>query len=189
MKAYLWSADGGPPPPATKHKWRRFVERRLPTVVIYLMIANAGRHRALPSRRGDGSERACRRPVETIRRRHRDRSAQAQGRGAPLHFAVGRGVPIRFAGAIRHRDLQRHLERRREPDRDPQYQVSAQAQFHPYASPGDRSRTTSSCWALESPVICARSSRNSRPSRFIRRHASRSRTRSAKPRSKGWAKK
>jgi regulator of protease activity HflC (stomatin/prohibitin superfamily) len=39
MKAYLWSVDGEPPPTATKHKWRRFAERRLPTVVIYLMIA------------------------------------------------------------------------------------------------------------------------------------------------------
>jgi regulator of protease activity HflC (stomatin/prohibitin superfamily) len=40
MKAYLWSLDDKPPPPATKHSiWRRFVERHLPTFVIYLMVA------------------------------------------------------------------------------------------------------------------------------------------------------
>ena len=39
MKAYLWSVDEPPRPIATKHKWRRFIERRLPTIVIYLMIA------------------------------------------------------------------------------------------------------------------------------------------------------
>jgi regulator of protease activity HflC (stomatin/prohibitin superfamily) len=41
MKAYLWSVDREslPPPATTKSKWRRFVERRLPTIVIYLMIA------------------------------------------------------------------------------------------------------------------------------------------------------
>jgi hypothetical protein len=36
MKAYFWSADEGLPPP--KHKWRRFVEQRLPSVVIFLMM-------------------------------------------------------------------------------------------------------------------------------------------------------
>src|SRR5712691_6291081 len=40
MKAYLWSLDGKPPPPAAKQSWwRRFVERHLPTFVIYLMVA------------------------------------------------------------------------------------------------------------------------------------------------------
>jgi regulator of protease activity HflC (stomatin/prohibitin superfamily) len=39
MKAYVWSVDGELPPTATKSKWRRFAERRLPTIVIYLMIA------------------------------------------------------------------------------------------------------------------------------------------------------
>ena len=39
MKAYLWSVDEPPRPIATKDKWRRFIERRLPTIVIYLMIA------------------------------------------------------------------------------------------------------------------------------------------------------
>ena len=37
MKAYLWSVDGNPPP--TRSRWRRFVDRYLPTVVIYLMVA------------------------------------------------------------------------------------------------------------------------------------------------------
>jgi prohibitin 2 len=34
-----WSLDGTPPPtPATRHRWRRFVEHHLPFVVIYLMV-------------------------------------------------------------------------------------------------------------------------------------------------------
>jgi regulator of protease activity HflC (stomatin/prohibitin superfamily) len=36
MKAYLWPADGTAPPPS---RWRRFAERHLPSVVIYLMVA------------------------------------------------------------------------------------------------------------------------------------------------------
>jgi regulator of protease activity HflC (stomatin/prohibitin superfamily) len=38
MKAYLYSLDGEPPPTRTQHRWRRFVERHLPSVVIYLMV-------------------------------------------------------------------------------------------------------------------------------------------------------
>jgi regulator of protease activity HflC (stomatin/prohibitin superfamily) len=38
MRAYLWSLDG-PPPTTAREKWRRFVERHLPSVVIYLMVA------------------------------------------------------------------------------------------------------------------------------------------------------
>jgi prohibitin 2 len=38
MKAYLWS-DGTPPPATRQARWRRFVERHLPSVVIYLMVA------------------------------------------------------------------------------------------------------------------------------------------------------
>ena len=36
MKAYLWSVDGNPPP--TRSRWRRFVDRYLPSFVIYLMV-------------------------------------------------------------------------------------------------------------------------------------------------------
>jgi regulator of protease activity HflC (stomatin/prohibitin superfamily) len=36
MKAYLWPVDGTTPPPS---RWRRFAERHLPSVVIYLMVA------------------------------------------------------------------------------------------------------------------------------------------------------
>src|SRR6266481_4293724 len=39
MKAYLWPVDGTPPPTTTPSRWRRFVERHLPSVVIYLMVA------------------------------------------------------------------------------------------------------------------------------------------------------
>jgi len=39
MKAYIWSVDGRPPPTTARDRWRRFVERHLPSVVIYLMVA------------------------------------------------------------------------------------------------------------------------------------------------------
>ncbi len=38
MKAYLWS-DKMPPPATRRARWRRFAERHLPSVVIYLMVA------------------------------------------------------------------------------------------------------------------------------------------------------
>jgi regulator of protease activity HflC (stomatin/prohibitin superfamily) len=38
MKAYLWPVDGMPPP-TTSPRWRRFIERYLPMVVVYLMVA------------------------------------------------------------------------------------------------------------------------------------------------------
>jgi regulator of protease activity HflC (stomatin/prohibitin superfamily) len=38
MKAYLWPVDGMLPP-ATPSRWRRFIERYLPMVVVYLMVA------------------------------------------------------------------------------------------------------------------------------------------------------
>jgi regulator of protease activity HflC (stomatin/prohibitin superfamily) len=39
MKAYLWSVDGRPPPTTARDKWRRFIERHLPVVVIFMMVA------------------------------------------------------------------------------------------------------------------------------------------------------
>ena len=39
MKAYMWPVDGTPPPTTTPSRWRRFVERHLPSLVIYLMVA------------------------------------------------------------------------------------------------------------------------------------------------------
>jgi regulator of protease activity HflC (stomatin/prohibitin superfamily) len=38
LKAYLWPVDGTPAP-APPSRWRRFVDRHLPSVVIYLMVA------------------------------------------------------------------------------------------------------------------------------------------------------
>jgi prohibitin 2 len=38
MTAYVWPVDGTPPP-TTRSRWRRAVERHLPSVVIYLMVA------------------------------------------------------------------------------------------------------------------------------------------------------
>jgi regulator of protease activity HflC (stomatin/prohibitin superfamily) len=39
MKVDLWPVDGTPPATTTPSRWRRFVERHLPSVVIYLMVA------------------------------------------------------------------------------------------------------------------------------------------------------
>jgi regulator of protease activity HflC (stomatin/prohibitin superfamily) len=39
MKAYLVSTDGKPPPSPPRNAWWRFVEHRLPILVIYLMVA------------------------------------------------------------------------------------------------------------------------------------------------------
>src|SRR4030095_9685405 len=39
IKAYLWTVDGMPSPATTPSRWRRFLERHLPSVVIYLMVA------------------------------------------------------------------------------------------------------------------------------------------------------
>jgi regulator of protease activity HflC (stomatin/prohibitin superfamily) len=39
MKVNLWPVDGTPPPTRTPSRWRRFLERHLPSVVIYLMVA------------------------------------------------------------------------------------------------------------------------------------------------------
>jgi regulator of protease activity HflC (stomatin/prohibitin superfamily) len=39
MKAYLWSLDEQPHPMTTRGRWQRFVEHRLPGVVIFLMVA------------------------------------------------------------------------------------------------------------------------------------------------------
>src|SRR6266849_6878485 len=39
MKAYLVSTDGEPPVSRTRYAWWRFIERQLPILVIYLMVA------------------------------------------------------------------------------------------------------------------------------------------------------
>ena len=38
MKTYPWPVDGMPPP-TTPPRWQRFIERYLPMVVVYLMVA------------------------------------------------------------------------------------------------------------------------------------------------------
>jgi regulator of protease activity HflC (stomatin/prohibitin superfamily) len=38
MKPYLVPVDGSPPVSRTRHSWWRFIERRLPVAVIYLMV-------------------------------------------------------------------------------------------------------------------------------------------------------
>jgi regulator of protease activity HflC (stomatin/prohibitin superfamily) len=39
MKVDLWPVDGPMPPTSAPSRWRRFLERHLPSVVIYLMVA------------------------------------------------------------------------------------------------------------------------------------------------------
>jgi regulator of protease activity HflC (stomatin/prohibitin superfamily) len=39
MKPYFWSLDERPLPTTARDKWRRFVDRHLPNVVIFLMVA------------------------------------------------------------------------------------------------------------------------------------------------------
>src|SRR5262245_51513816 len=39
LKPYLWPVDGTPAPAPPSSRWRRFVDRHLPSVVIYLMVA------------------------------------------------------------------------------------------------------------------------------------------------------
>jgi regulator of protease activity HflC (stomatin/prohibitin superfamily) len=39
MKAYPLSLDGTPAPTTTRSRWRRFLDRHLPSLVIYLMVA------------------------------------------------------------------------------------------------------------------------------------------------------
>jgi hypothetical protein len=38
MKLDLWPVDGAMPPTRAPSRWRRVVERHLPSVVIYLMV-------------------------------------------------------------------------------------------------------------------------------------------------------
>ena len=38
MKPYLIPVDGAPPVSRPRHAWWRFVERRLPVAIIYLMV-------------------------------------------------------------------------------------------------------------------------------------------------------
>src|SRR5262245_7744899 len=40
MKAYIWPVDGRPPPTTARSRWYRFVERYLPSLVLYLMVAS-----------------------------------------------------------------------------------------------------------------------------------------------------
>jgi len=68
MKAYVWS-DAMPPPPMRRAAWRRFVERHLPNVVIYLMVATLVAVVLYPY--VVVTQRACRGTVEAFRRRHR----------------------------------------------------------------------------------------------------------------------
>src|SRR5215831_14975090 len=100
--------------------------------------------RALPSHGGNGSERLCRRPVETLRRRHRARPAAVEERGFQSHFALERSVSVRPAAAILYRVLQRHIQRRRESHRNSHRPVPAAAQRGPRAAPSDRAKLRAS---------------------------------------------
>src|SRR5262249_33527390 len=67
---------------------------------------------ALPAHGGHGSQRPGGRAVETLRRRHRARSAPVEERGFQFHSALEPRLSLRPAAAVLHRVLQRHLQRR-----------------------------------------------------------------------------
>ena len=78
MKPYPFSLDRLPPQTTKRSRWARFVDRHLPRIVIYLLVAHPAGSRAVALRSGDGPERVCRRPLEAFRKRYGDRSASAQ---------------------------------------------------------------------------------------------------------------
>ena len=136
MKPNPESLDGKPPP--KRYRWWRFIEHSLPIIIIYLMVATLVELPDRSERDRHRADRPCRHPVEAFPRRHAARPAPAQGRGHARAAAVGQAVPVRPAAADPRRHLQRHLQGRREPDRDDQYPVPAEARRGAAASPDHR---------------------------------------------------
>ena len=109
MKAYLWS-DAIPPPATRRARWRRFAERYLPSVVIYLMVATLAAvalypHVAVTVPSGHVGVLWKRFAGGTVLdpRRLRDE-------GPTSHLALGQAVPLRLEAAILYRILQRHFQ-------------------------------------------------------------------------------
>src|SRR5262245_30182567 len=102
---------------------------------------------ALPSHGGNSSQRRRRRPVETLWRRHGARPAAVEERGFQSHFALEPSLSVRPETAILYRVLQRHLQRRREPDGDNHCPVPAPARRSPRAAPSDRAKLRASAGA------------------------------------------
>ena len=136
MTPHPESLDGKPPP--KRYRWWRFIEHSLPIIVIYLMVATLVELPDRSERHRDGADRPCRNFVEAIPRRHAARPAPAQGRGHARPAAVGQAVPLRPAAADHDRHLQRHLQGRRESDRDDQHPVPAEARRRAATASDDR---------------------------------------------------
>ena len=88
MNAHLVTIYDKPPPSRTRLAWWRFVERQLPILVIYLLVATLIGVILAPFMSGDGSERLCWCPVETVRRRNCAQSESAEKRRDAHHSAV-----------------------------------------------------------------------------------------------------
>ena len=147
MKAYVWPVDGTPPPTTTPSGWRRFVERHLPSVVIYLMVATlvavvlyphmvvtvpSGEIGVLWKRFGGGTVLDPR---------------KLKSEGFNLILPWKSSISVRPQAAILYRALQRHLQRRREPDGISRCPVSAPAQRRPRTAPSDRAKLQASAGA------------------------------------------
>ena len=78
MNAHLVTIYDKPPTSRTRLAWWRFVERRLPMLVIYLLVATLVGVILAPFMPSNGSQRLCRCPVETIWWRHRAQSESAE---------------------------------------------------------------------------------------------------------------
>ena len=179
MKAYALSPDGTLPPAKKPSLWRRFVDRHLPALVIYLMVVTlvavvlfpylavtvpSGQVGVLWKRFGGGTVLDPR---------------QLRDEGLRFILPWNGTVHLRPASAIHYAELQCDLQRWREPGRDDERPLPVAARRHPRAAPGDRAHR-STCWCVPvSEAWRARSWRNTPPSRSIRPRARKFRIRSA----------
>jgi hypothetical protein len=145
MKVDLWPVGETPPPTATPSRWRRFVERHLPSVVIYLMVATlvavvlyphmvitvpSGQVGVLWKRFGGGTVLDPR---------------KLKNEGFNLILPWNR--VFLSEAAILYGALQRHLQRRREPDCNSHRPVSVAARCGARVAPSDRAKLRASTGA------------------------------------------
>src|SRR5262249_52869877 len=136
-----------PPPTTRRARWRRFAERHLPSVVIYLMVATlvavvlyphmvvtvpSGYVGVLWKRFGGGTVLDPPRVEEW---------------GFKSLFSLEPSISVRPEITILYRVLQRHLQRRREPDREHHCPVPAPARCSARAAPSDRAKLRASAGA------------------------------------------
>src|SRR5262249_37488310 len=146
MKAYLWS-DGEPPPTTRRARWRRFAERHLPRVVIYLMVATLVAVVLDPPKGGAIPTGDFGVPLGLFGRRAGRGASPVGYVGYRFHFAMEPCISVRPETTILYRVLQRHLQRRREPDREHHCPVPAPARCSARAAPSDRAKLRASAGA------------------------------------------